>query len=207
MSSIQTLIGKRFEEILLRAYPELKYIGDEHNKVPDFEHPLFYAEAKVCYDHSDYASHLKQYQIEAFKEFEKEKPVFYLIGWHTFENSMERLGELSQKKRKEMLAKEMEITKLFIVDNQIISDIWKKRNYVSKKGHIQDCTLRERHLTQIINNNQIEINGETYDARGYYGIPPSQFSFSLPKNNFKRGLAIGHIIKSSLNKEIDYFYK
>jgi hypothetical protein len=205
MPSIQTLIGKRFEEILKEKYPELRYIGDEDNVVPDFEHPLFYAEAKAAFMQHDYAVHLKQYQIESFKHFESRKPVLYLIGFHNFENSMKRLGDLSLKQRKNMLSKEMDIVRMFIVDNSIIKGIWQRRNYVCEKGHIQDCSLRESHLRQIIDNSQIQVFGKEYSARGYYKIPKG-FCSSQPIVRNK-GIDIGYIMPSDSGKILDYFYK
>jgi hypothetical protein len=204
MLSIQTLIGKRFEEILMEKYPELEYIGDEKNLVPDFRHPLFYAEAKAAFMQHDYAVHLKQYQIESFKEFESKKPVIYLIGFHNFEDSTKRLGNLSTRKRKNLLTKEMDIIKMFIVDNSAIKGIWQKRNYVCEKGHIHDCTLRKGHLRQIIENSQIQVFGKEYSARDYYGIP-EKFSFSQPSIE-SNGIEIGHIMPPDSGKILDYFY-
>lgn len=204
MPSIQTLIGKRFEVILKEMYPDLDYIGDEDNLVPDFEHPLFYAEAKVSYFAPDYASHLKQYQIEAFKEFEKKKPVLYLIGSHNFEDSMKRLSPLNLRQRQKKLDREMGIMRLFLVDNSTITKIWDKRNYVCERGHIHDCTLRDSHLRQIIENSQIRVNGKKHSARDYYNILSKDYLFSLPKES--NGIEIGHIIPSKINRILEFFY-
>jgi hypothetical protein len=205
MLSIQTLIGKRFESILQKKYPELRYIGDEENLVPDFEHHLFYAEAKVSFMQHDFAVHLKQYQVDSFKRFEKNKPVLYLLGFHNFEKATQRLSGLSAKKIEKILSEEMDIVRLYIVDNKAIKGIWQKRNYICEKGHIQDCTLREGHLRQIIGNKSIEVAGKEYNAREYYGIP-SKFSFSLPSSK-DNSTEMGHIIPSNLGKILDYFYK
>ncbi len=207
MPSIQTLIGKRFESILQKKYPALEYIGDDNNLVPDFEHPLFYAEAKVSFIQPDYASHLKQYQIENFKKFEKKKPVIYIIGFHNFGGSIGRLNGLSLRKRGKIISEEMEIIRFYIVNNKVISNIWEKRNSVCEKGHIMDCTLREGHLRQIIKNSQIMVAGKKYSARSYYNIPSNNFSFSLPSSKNDGEIEIGHIMPSEFFNIIHYFHK
>lgn len=205
--SIQTLIGKQFEKILKRKYPELTYIGDDENRIPDFEHDLFYAEAKVSFFCHDYAAHIKQRQVESFKKYEKNKPVLYLVGFHNFEDSLKRLIPIKdEKKRKRILEKKMGIVHFFVVDNQTITKIWDRRNYISKRGHIHDCTLREGHLTQIINNSQIKPNGKTYNARDYYNVPKRGYSFQLPTLNKRRKISVGHILPAKLINIIDYFY-
>jgi hypothetical protein len=205
MPSIQTLVGKRFESILQEKYPGLSYVGDIKNRIPDFEHPLFYAEAKVSFFEHGYASHLKQYQIEGFKEFEKTKPVLYLVGFHNFENAMKRLSRLSRVEREKKLAERMNVVLLYVVDNGTITKIWKKRNYICKKGHIRDCTLRESHLRQIVENSGIVVKGGNYFAREYYGVPSSGYSFSLPKFSETKKLGIGYILPSKLEKVVETF--
>ncbi|MFC1698317.1 hypothetical protein ACFL1H_08330 [Nanoarchaeota archaeon] len=202
MPSISTLIGKRFEDILQEKYPELKYIGDDKNLVPDFEHELFYAEAKVAFDKHDYAAHLKQYQIDAFKPYEKIKPVIYIIGFHNFERSMTELSGLTTRQVKNRLRKNMNINKFYLVNKKTIENIWNKRNYVCEKGHIQDCTLRYGMLDQIILNKEIFPNGKSYTAREYYQIPTKNYSFSLPQDS---PIKLGYILPNKLEDIIDYF--
>jgi hypothetical protein len=206
MSSIQTLIGKRFETILQELYPELEYVGDETNHIPDFEHPLFYAEAKVSLDKPDFAAHLKQYQIESFGEFETKKPVIYLVGFHNFSDSMRRLSGLSQIERELILTEEMNLVKLYVVDNSTITNIWKMRNYICQKGHIHDCTVRESHLKQIIDNSRISLSGEDYDARAYFQVPLENYLFCPPEIN-KDNIRVGHILPDNLHMISDYFHK
>ena len=205
MPSIHTLIGKRFESILQENYPELRHSGDKTNRIPDFEHHHFYAEAKVSYHSHDYASHLKQYQIESFRRFEKTKPVLYLVGFHNFEKAMKRLSQLSHAEREKKLSEEMNIISLYVVDNSTITKIWKKRNYVCKKGHIKDCTLRESHLRQIAENSQITVDGRTYSAREYYGVPSAGYSFSLPVFSGTKKFGIGHILPLKLEGLLESF--
>jgi len=207
MPSIQTLIGKRFETILQELYPELIYVGDDTNIVPDFEHPLFFAEAKVCFDKPDFTVHLKEYQVEGFRELSEQKPVVYIIGFHDFEDSSTRLSGLSAARRKSLLAEEMKISKLYVVDGSVIANIWNRRNYVCKKGHIQDCTLREGHLVQIITNSGIVVHGTRYFARDYYGVSSHSYSFALTEASGNGGLGVGHILALNQQCIADFFHK
>ncbi|RJQ18182.1 hypothetical protein C4573_00485 [Candidatus Woesearchaeota archaeon] len=192
MPSIQTLIGERFEQVLQELYPDLQHTGDTNNRTPDFAHALFYAEAKVCFQQRDFGIHLKQYQIEAFASCNK--PVIYIVGFHDFERSMERLTGLSLQAQKRKLEREMDIGRIVIVANQTMKQIWKRRNYVCEKGHIQDCTVRGTHLQQIIDNAEIRVNGAMHRARAYYGIPSRSYTFATPQFQESKGLEIGHIL-------------
>jgi hypothetical protein len=206
MPSIQTLIGERFEKFLMEKYPSLKYTKDKENVIPDFYHPLFYAEAKThCHLHG-FAAHLKTYQIESFRIIEEEKPVIYALGVHNFEDATNRLAGLSTEKRREILAKEMDILRLYIVDNEIITNIWRRRNCLCKRGHIHDCTLRERNLVQIINNDLTKIDGKEYRARDYYNIS-DKFSFALPFSKKNKNFEVGYIMPLKLEKITDFFYR
>jgi hypothetical protein len=209
MKSINQLIGKRFEEILKELYPELNYVGDERNLVPDFEHEHFYAEAKVAFSQHDFAIHLKRYQIDAFQKYTAEKPVLYLIGFHDFENSTEKLHGLSTLRKRNKLNKEMLVNKFYVVDNKTITKIWEKRNYVCEKGHIEDCVVREGHIKQIIENKAIRIKNELHLARNYYGVCSEEYSFSLPVLIKTKDIEVGHILPLNQNTQLilDYFKK
>ena len=198
MNPIQTQIGNRFEAILKERYPDLKKIGNPGNRLPDFEHELFYAEAKVAFDQSDYTVHIKERQVHGFDNYDK--PVLYLIGFHNFDNPMHRLGRLSEIQIWKEL-KKMDISKLFIVDNEIIKNIWGKRNYICEKGHIHDCTLKFGTLQQIICNKNTKSKGETIRAREYYNVP-EDYSFGL----FEEEIMIGHIMPTESDKILDYLY-
>lgn len=206
MPSIQTLIGKRLEAIIKKANPELDYVGDDKDYIPDFMHPDFYAECKASFMQHDYAAHLKRVQIESFPMFEREKPVIYLVGFHNFADSMKRLGKHDESTRRRILSRYMQVEELFIVSNEVITNIWDKRNYVCEKGHIRDCTLRNGHLKQIINNSQIKVRREEHLAREYYGVPSEGYLFSMPQFQPDKGFAIGHIMPEGSRAILDYFY-
>ncbi len=206
MPSIQTLIGKRLETIVKKANPGLDYVGDDKDNIPDFEHELFFAEAKASFMQHDYAAHLKRVQIESFPIFEQEKPVIYLVGFHNFADSLKRLGKHDESTRRRILSRYMQVEELFIVSNEVITNIWDKRNYTCQKGHIRDCTLRNSHLKQIINNSSIKVRGQEHLAREYYGIPSKGYFFSMPRFQPDKGFAIGHIMPQGSEKILGYFY-
>jgi hypothetical protein len=120
---------------------------------------------------------------------------------------MKRLSGLSTHGKELLLAEDMNIPKLYIVDNRTIENIWQKRNYVCKKGHIHDCTLREGHLGQIINNSEIIVSGTRHRARSYYCVPQGLYSFSPLAYEESKNLSIGHIMPSHQQEIIDFFHR
>jgi len=207
MPTVQTLIGNRFEAILQRLYPELVHVKDDINVVPDFEHPLFFAEAKACFEQPDYTAHIKQYQVEEFKKLTLKKPVVYLIGFHDFANSMTRLSTQSTSQKEAMLEREMNVSRFYIVDSAIINHIWQRRNCVSRRGHIHYCTLREGHLNHIIQDSEITVLGIKYRARDYYGVSQESYSFSPAEYESSKKLSIGHIMPLNEQKIVDFFHR
>jgi hypothetical protein len=206
MPSISTLIGERFEDILQENYAEMERVSDPSNILPDFTHKLFYAEAKAMFDKHDYATHLKGYQVNAFSGLHDIKPVVYLIGVHDFAGASKRLFNLSDRdSRKEL--ENMNVSRLYVVDNATIECVWDRRDHVCKKGHIRDCTLRESHLRQIILDEKTTIKGRSRSARKYYGVESESYTFSMPVLNKRTGIAVGHIVPRSreYNNILKYF--
>jgi len=216
MDSINNLIGSRFEAIIKEIYPELVYIEGKSPRIPDFEHPLFYAEAKVCFDQWDYKLRLKEYQIESFKSLVQTKPVIYILGFHDFNDSMIRLSGKSDSAKKRILDKNMDVSKIYIVDNNIIEALWDKKNAITGTSSIHDCPIREGHLRQIItdskitkqliDNNKISVVNVCDSAREFYNIP-SDYMYSLPILNENKEILVGHIMPIYSQAIIDYFHK
>ena len=120
---------------------------------------------------------------------------------------MKRLSRKSIRQREKILAEEMKVSKIYIVDNRTIDNIWQRRNYVCRKGHIQDCTLREQHLNQIIENNHIIVSGVKHNAREYYGVSQETYSFSPLLYDQNKQLSIGHIMPLNQQEIINFFHR
>ena len=205
MPSISTLIGERFEDIILGMYPKLAKVQGPDNVMPDFEHPLFFAEAKVAFFQADFAIHLKRYQVESFGFLEETKPVVYLFGFHDFANANWQLQGLPARTQRSLLASNMDVVRLYVADNSVAGNIWRKNHYVCSKGHIEDCVFKESLLRQLINDESMMIGGNLVSARRRFSAPATQYEFSPLTLNRRTGIEVGSILPAGRREISDYF--
>jgi len=178
MASIWDSIGTRFEDIVQERFTDFGRCEDL--LVPDFFNGDFWLEAKVGF--WDFGVQIKRYQVDAFRSMKK--PVVYLIGFHDFEKSMERLGSLSGKARARLLRKKMGIQNAYFVSDSVVRGIWRRESRPSAKAGRVYCTLKRQFLDAVIENGKFKRGGKEHNARDQYGVRPAMdFLFREPERS------------------------
>ncbi len=173
--TIQTLIGERFEDIFERQFCDFEKQSDKDGE-PDFFNGKIWVETKTGFIH--YGVRLKPRQIKFFQRI-KSAPVLYAVGYHNFENSIERLNGLDEDEVRETLRKEMRIVRSYFVSEDIIRSIWKEESRTAPNSLITYAMLKERFLKAIIENKHFFRGGNHYTPGTYYHVYRSNYHLKM----------------------------
>jgi hypothetical protein len=68
---------------------------------------------------------------------------------------------------------------------------------------------RESELLEIIEGKSINVKKKKYSARSYYGANAAKYDFSVPVQNSRTGILVGHILpkKEAYMQILEFFRK
>jgi len=178
MSHITHTIGWGFEQILQKEFPDFRNRTQE-GRVPDFEHDLFWVEAKVALDKPDYGIIPKEFQLLEYP-IVTNKPLVYFCGFHNLFFPSKKIKQKTDGGRKRFVSRHMDITRVFVVSHDIMLRIDERHRVLNTKGNISYTGVPPSFFQRILDNGNITHLGIKKKMHSHLEINPQEFDLSYP---------------------------
>jgi len=209
---IRTMIGETFEKFVQQQFPDWRKVERKDSKnLPDFDAIDFLVEAKTGF--YQYDVKLKGWQVAKFLDLRKERPVIYLLGFHTFANSEKELGGITRIRKLLRLRKDFNLKEIYVVNSDIAGKIWAgertwQSSHLSKVDKTNHGRIKRRFLEDVIHNNLITRDGIEQHSREYYSLNLRKFVLQSPQVSQSSQVPYGFILHKEQDAPVvDYFRK
>lgn len=184
MGVIQDCIGKRWERVFHRRYPEFDSRCDDE-RGPDFYHPDgFWVEAKA--GNRLWGGRIKPAQLEFMGSLDN--PVVYAFGMHNLDDIFKKLRKKTEAEIKEYLRKNMQFVEVYFVSGDVVNMMFQKEKRESEKEGLVYCMIKPSMLRNIILDRPFcRFDEEIPSSENYYGFSRGDY-----KIGFRDG--VGYIL-------------
>lgn len=165
-------IGKRWEKLFHRRYPEMVSRCKDQNG-PDFEHPSgFYVETKA--GNRLWGVRLKPDQLDYMETLDH--PVIYACGMHNMDNALRLVRQETERARQRFLQRNMNIVEVYFVSGEIVRSMFEREQRTSAKEGLVYCMLKPSMLRNVLLDRPFSrFDEKINDSADYYGFDRADY--------------------------------